>query len=64
MTHLVIKVYSFECDDLACEETLDVTPLPPLAGSLIDAARREMASEGWSCEPDADYCPKHRARPR
>lgn len=60
MSYIIIKVYSFECDALDCTEILDVTPAPS-KGALIEAARREMASEwGWSCEPDADYCPKHK----
>lgn len=56
MSYIVIKVYSFECDD--CGALYDVTPRPDI-NILLRDARAELRHAGWSFRDGADLCPKH-----
>lgn len=71
MGYIVLKVYSFECDDPSCSHLFECTPanIAPATGSLLDEAHRQLRSEGWTANrnyaPGAGwsqwlhFCPKH-----
>ena len=59
MSHIRIIIYSFECDEPGCGETIEATP-PYEGGQLLVSARREIHTrDRWDRRDGRDLCPKH-----
>lgn len=57
MSFIVIKVYSFECDDAECGEQIEVQP--GTQSNPVRVARRLIERDGWAANHRGEFCPTH-----
>jgi hypothetical protein len=55
MSYLVIRIYSFECDEPGCHEVMEC------GGPYIEDALRELRTPNtkWAVVKRKHYCPAH-----
>ena len=59
MSHIVIKIYSFECDEPECEVVEEVGDPWQTDGKIKAAAEKTLRKQGWQVRNGQHFCPEH-----